>query len=987
MMHTEIAIANLMKSAHDGKLVAVIGTGVSIALTNGKNAALAWKGLVANGFAYGVTKGKITPEQRQAWQAQLNSNDLADLLSAAEFVGHKLESPNGDLYTRWLESVFKDVVPENKAMSDAILALQELGIPICTLNYDSLLERVTGLVSINMEEIVKVAAWMRRENRDILHLHGSWDEPTTCILGIRDYNTTLNSDVRDLVQRNLGSFSRLLFIGCGDTFADPNFSGLIKWLREKMKGAAPQHYALVTTDDEPRRHADPSWHGFVEPISYGIDRQKLPAFLLTLFSTMKAEARRSANASSALRHIGATNSNRAKPVVLPYPSIGGLFKGRAKFLRGLNESLKRGGHAAIVCYALHGLGGIGKTRAAVEYAWEHQDEYNALLFVVADTPEALRRNLAALASVLMPKLDTNDNSARLQAVVDWLKTNPGWYLILDNVDTKLALAEVERFLGALSGGHVVVTSRLANFSGNFQPLELDVLAIDDATAFLLARTEGRRRATADDEAKARAVARELGQLALALEQAAALTAKRRLTFGQYLERLRSRGDEVLAWFDETVTGYPRAIAVAWQTSVAQLSKDGQRLLERLAWLAPEKIPELLLDVPIPGSEAESSRDALDDIAAYSLVTRDAEGPYFLIHRLVQDVTRRSLSAQTAHDRVNETLGWIDVIFDGDSTDVRNWEVLEPLVPHARAIVEYAAKIEILKPTSKLMNQIGIFLQARALPHEAEPLFRRALALDEQRLGADHPHVAIDLITIADLLRLTNQPVEAESLIRRAIAIDERHFGPDHPEVATDLFALARRLMDSNRMSEAEPLVRRALSIREKHFGPHHPAVAIGVNNLAQLLRTIGQLAEVEPLMRRAIAIDEGVYGPNHPNVGRHLGNLGAFFQETGRFAEAESLKRNALEIDEKNYGSLHPNVAVRLNALAILLAATDRISEAEPLARRAAAIFIQFGKRTGHSHEHMETVLNNYASVLEVMGHGIAEIRAAIDTLKREALP
>ena len=98
----------------------------------------------------------------------------------------------------------------------------------------------------------------------------------------------------------------------------------------------------------------------------------------------------------------------------------------------------------------------------------------------------------------------------------------------------------------------------------------------------------------------------------------------------------------LTWFDATVTGYPCAVAVTWQTSVAQLSENGRRLLERLTWLAPEKVPEFLLDVPIPGAETENLHDALDDLAAYSLVTRDAEGPFFLVHRLVQDVTRRKL---------------------------------------------------------------------------------------------------------------------------------------------------------------------------------------------------------------------------------------------------------------------------------------------------------------------------------------------------------
>jgi hypothetical protein len=285
------AITQLKNSASSGKLVAVVGTGVSMALTDGKIPALSWKGLVENGFAYGVAKGIITGQQSKLWKNQLNSSDLDDLLGAAEFMGRKLGAPKGDLYARWLESVFKNVEPSNSEMAKAVRALHAAGVPFCTLNYDQLLERVTGLTSINFKETPKVTSWMRRESQYILHLHGTWDAPSTCILGIRDYETTLSDDVRDLIQRALGSFNRLLFLGCGDTFADPNFSALIKWLREKMKTAALQHYALVSADQVAARNADLAWHGFVEPISYGADRSRFPAFLLKHFpATVKKKA-------------------------------------------------------------------------------------------------------------------------------------------------------------------------------------------------------------------------------------------------------------------------------------------------------------------------------------------------------------------------------------------------------------------------------------------------------------------------------------------------------------------------------------------------------------------------------------------------------------------------------------------------------------------------------------------------------------------------
>jgi tetratricopeptide (TPR) repeat protein len=673
-----------------------------------------------------------------------------------------------------------------------------------------------------------------------------------------------------------------------------------------------------------------------------------------------------------------------KPIVLPYPSIGDLFKGRDDFMRRLRESLTRapGGQMAII--SLFGLGGVGKSRVAVEYARAHVDDYSALLFVVAETPEALRRNLAALASALVPQLDTTDDEVRRAAVLDWLNASPGWFLILDNVDSKPALAEVEKLMSSLTGGHVVITSRLANFSGNIRPLELDVLAVEDAAAFLSARTDnGRRRVAADDAAKAREVAEELGQLALALEQAAAFIGKRRLTFTQYLEEWRSKREEVLKWFDETMTGYPRAVAFTWQASFDQLSEGSRRLLERLAWLAPEKVPEALIDIPVPGAEGENLRDAYDDLTAYSLVTRDAEGPFFLVHRLVQDVTHRSLAGEARQRSLVEALGWINAAFVGDPGDVRNWPTLDPLAPHARTVTAHADAASIAEPTARLMNQLGALFNTKALHAEAEPLMRRTLAIDEKRFGPDHPHVATRLNNLAQLLLATNRLVEAEPLMRRALAIGEQSFGPDHPSVAIRLNNLAQLLQKTNRSAEAEPLMRRALAMGEQSFGPDHPIVAIRVTNLALLLQATSRLVEAEPLLRRAVAIDEKSFGPDHPEVATDLNNLAVLLKVTNRLVEAEPLMCRALAIDEKSFGPDHPDVGRDLNNLALLLQDTGRPVEAEPLLRRNVAILVEFTRRTGHRHPRLDDAFANYAGLLEDMGKNQAEIDAACAELRR----
>jgi tetratricopeptide (TPR) repeat protein len=285
---------------------------------------------------------------------------------------------------------------------------------------------------------------------------------------------------------------------------------------------------------------------------------------------------------------------------------------------------------------------------------------------------------------------------------------------------------------------------------------------------------------------------------------------------------------------------------------------------------------------------------------------------------------------------------------------------EPLIKRALAIDEASFGANHPK-IARDLNNLAQLLQATNRLKEAEPLMRRALAIDEVSLGNDHRNVARDLNNLAQLLKATNRLEEAEPLMRRALTIDEASFGVDHPSVATDLNNLAALLKATNRIEEAEPLMHRALTIDEASFGADHPNVATRLNNLAQLLKATNRIEEAEPLMRRALAIDEASFGNDHPEVARDLNNLAQLFKATNRIEEAEPLIRRALAIDEASFGADHPNVAIRLNNLALLLADMNHPKEAEPLMRRALAID---EASFGADHPRVAIDLNNLAQLL-----------------------
>jgi tetratricopeptide (TPR) repeat protein len=683
-----------------------------------------------------------------------------------------------------------------------------------------------------------------------------------------------------------------------------------------------------------------------------------------------------------------------RPKNLPFASLGSLFKGREQDLDTLHKALnaEAGGRTAIVGRALHGLGGIGKTRLAVEYALAHESEHSALLFLRADAPASLETGLAALAGPDMldlPEKDAREDAAKIAAAHGWLAAHPGWLMIVDNVDDPVAVAAVDKLLARLSGGKVVVTGRAGNFPASLRKLELGVLDRPASVAFLLERTDADRARSPDDEKLAEELAGELGGLALGLEQAGAYIAAERIGFERYLKLWRDKRATVLAWFDKTLMSYDHdtGLAATWATSVDRLNPDARRLLERLAFFAPEPIPASLLDVAAPKASRGSywkdlvdrllsllgrapsgaATSALADLFAYSLVSRasvetgKATQDGFVVHRLVQDFGRRSMGEVRRGGALREALEWVDAAFVSDPEDVRSWAVLDPLVPHALAVAQQADKVGIDEPTGRLLNHLASLLRQKTRYAEAESLFRRALSIGEASYGSNHPNVATALSNLASLLQETNRVAQAEPLARRALEIDEASWGPEHPNVAIRLNNLAALLRATNRVAQAEPLARRALTIDEASWGPKHPSVAIRLNNLALLLRDANRLSEAEPLMRRALTIDESSYGPDHPHVAIRLNNLAFLLRETDRAGEAEPLYRRALAIFKSSYGPDHPQVATSFNNLASLLRDTNRLGEAEQFFRHAIVID---EASYGPNHPAVARGLNNLAGLV-----------------------
>ena len=265
----------------------------------------------------------------------------------------------------------------------------------------------------------------------------------------------------------------------------------------------------------------------------------------------------------------------------------------------------------------------------------------------------------------------------------------------------------------------------------------------------------------------------------------------------------------------------------------------------------------------------------------------------------------------------------------------------------------------------MLNDLALLYDNQGRYDEAEPLYKRALAIREKALGTDHPDVARSLNDLGSLYYQQGRYVDAEPLHKRSLAISEKALGRDHRDVATSLNDLATLYQEQGRYSDAEPLYKRALAIREKALGPDHPDVALSLNNLAFLYKTQGRYADAEPLYMRSLAVKQKALGPGHPEVALALHNLADLYSAQGRYAAAEPLLKQSLAISEQALGPEHPNVALALNNLAALYSNQGRYADVEPLYKRSLAIG---EKAFGPDHPHVALFMNNLAALYRTQG-------------------
>ena len=385
-----------------------------------------------------------------------------------------------------------------------------------------------------------------------------------------------------------------------------------------------------------------------------------------------------------------------------------VFTGRDDMLAEVGRRLA-GGPVGVV--AVRGLGGMGKSQVALEYAHRMRGcgRYRVAGWVRADSPVTAAEDLAAMAPLLGLAADGPTGEVAT-AVAAALGSGRDWLVVFDNAQVPGDLA------GMLpgGGGHVLITSRNRVWSGVASQLDLEVFSRAESVEFLCKRTSRAEPDTAEE------LAGELGDLPLALAQAAAYIDARAVTIGGYLALYR---DPVLArrLRDEGLDSgeYPVSVARTWLLAFGQLSGNRPAavdLLRLCAFLDPDDID---LDVLAAGTAeaggvlASALGDPLERtetagaLARASLVTATAQDR-LRVHRLVQAVTRDQLDEDQTAAWSERTLSLVGAVFPAVPQDHLSWPVCASLAPHVEAIAAHTERYPDLAANGETSSASSAF---------------------------------------------------------------------------------------------------------------------------------------------------------------------------------------------------------------------------------------------------------------------------------------
>ncbi|WP_066376503.1 FxSxx-COOH system tetratricopeptide repeat protein [Herbidospora mongoliensis] len=597
---------------------------------------------------------------------------------------------------------------------------------------------------------------------------------------------------------------------------------------------------------------------------------------------------------------------------LPRPATA-VFVGREQVLRQMRDVLTATPSARTVitqAAAVHGLGGVGKSELALQYAAAHRQEYRLVWWVEADTPAQIEASLADVARALCAGAHS---VAAAQATIEeaagwamaWLSGHTGWLLIFDNVEHA---DDVRRYLGRLAGGHVLITTRRA---GGWSALgcaaiDVDVLAPAAATELLAGLIGPDIRAEEEDLA---GLAEDLGFLPLALRQAGAfIAATPGMSITDYRTLLLEEPGEVYA-AAAPGSDAERVIAKIWTITCAQIAEASPlapRLLALLACYAPDDLPITVLH-QLPDTSKLRIGTALGVLASYSMIAISPGRDAVSVHRLVQAVTLTSLTDDQRHAVRLQAADLLTAALPDNPEVIDSWPAYRQLLPHARAA---------LPPLSPAMDEVLVYLKASDDYTTAKTLHQHRHHFHLQRHGPEHPRTLNEHAQQAHCTGQTGDATSARDQFAALLPVIERVLGADHPDTLFARHNLARWTGQAGNAASGRDQFAELLPVIERVLGADHPYTLTTRNNLAFYSGEAGDAAGARDQFAALLPIGRRLQGADHPNTLTTRHNLARWTGDAGDAESARGQFAALLPTLERVLGIEHPGTLIARSNLA-----------------------------------------------------------------------
>ncbi|MFE8975208.1 FxSxx-COOH system tetratricopeptide repeat protein [Streptomyces cyaneofuscatus] len=583
---------------------------------------------------------------------------------------------------------------------------------------------------------------------------------------------------------------------------------------------------------------------------------------------------------------------------LPQPRSS-LFVGRERELRRLRDAVESR-ESAVVAQTMHGLGGVGKTALALQYANTYRGNYDVVWWISADSPDSITAGLAALGFRLNPRLGVSGATSTESSewAVAWLQCHAGWLLILDNVEDPQLVSPL---VGQTQNGHHLITSRVSvGWQAIGTQLGLDVLSSADAVELLT-----RMSAVADESMEKEAVALEVGCLPLALEHAAAYVHYNKVPFGRYLELLRRVPEKALS-FMPAIGATSVSVTKTWQVTLQAIQERDDlaiEVLRFLAWLGPDDIPrELLYALTEEAFEVDS---ALGLLSAYSMIslTRDSVS----VHRLVQAVTRASETASTdspSHPHVRASLAILENLNLEPEISSDSWPMWRRMVPHIESLSRFASIREASGATRTVLYYAARFLKSQSQLAPALECADKCVKMAECDLDDDSD--GPDYLSCMNILGAILQELgQHEKSVRIFNDLVERSIGE---RGSLDFFTLSMKnnlasaYQDAGDISKAIAIFEQTLKEREEVLPFGDPVTATTRHNLAIAHRINGNPHLSVPILERVVKDREALYGRKGIGTLNSMFNLAISYTETGDLVRAMRLLKHVLNERREIFG-------------------------------------------------------------------------------------